>query len=96
MASEQKMRRITVELTVELMMPEAEIVRMGAEMDEVVSDMAKDGGRGSCLALNAVIYDVQDPIAQFQYFNGRGQKEKRVQVASAEELASLGYKTTHI
>ncbi len=85
-----------MELTVELLMPEAEIVRMGAEMDEVLSDLAKDDDRGSCLVFNAVMYDVQDPIAQFQYFNERGQKDKRVFVADADALFSLGYETTSI
>lgn len=95
MSTQQKMRRITLELTVEFLMPEAEIVRMGAEMDETLSDMAKDG-KESCLVLNAVMYDAQDPIAQFQYFNEKGQKDKRIFLADAAALSALGYKTTQV
>jgi hypothetical protein len=93
-AKRPKTRRITVNITIEVDIAERKIPLMLKEFPELL-DGFRDGDKERQLgAVWSVVYDCQDPIAEYQYLRSEGGKERDVRdvrIADKRYLASIGY-----
>lgn len=89
-----KMRRVSFEFSLEMTIPEREVIRMITEMAEMLDELRSEDTKGQCLSVHAVAFDCQDPIAEYSYTKaGPDEQEMRhVRIADEPYLADLGYK----